>query len=1423
MNLKKGLTLFSLTMLLAAAPTVSYDAKQVEKSEIVSADADVKAEYATVDTIDGKNTVINDDGSVTINAELTGTGLSTLYGGNVRVKAGKYASYPTGGVTYNDTTGIAEVSHTYSAESLRNSNFDMAIIVNYGTSYEDTIDLVSSVDITDEKTVGDYSTFIRRTSATTPIQIGAESSVVSVDRVDAKATTIEADGSVSFSVDLIGTGLGSLDKSEVRVLAGPYASTPNVGTSYDATTGIFTINHKFTQSALINKDYEMGVIVNYGAGDEKTYPMTSSVDIAEEKTVGDYITYIDYSSASEAIHVGAKAAAADVESVDGKDTVINSDGSVTIKATITGTGLNSLDTKNVKIVAGPYASTPNVGVVHNGDTEVNITHTFSQASLVDNNYSMSVIVNYGTADEQTLPLVASVDNSDEKTVGEFTTYIKRTSATTAIEVGATKNAVEVSNLDAKNTKINSDGSVTISADLTGTGVEELSKTNVKVVAGRYASTPNDVSYNGSTNTTTVTHTYSQASLKDIEYDLSLIVNYGTTNEETLPLVSSVDISDELDYDGYTTYIDFTSTTTGLKIGANPISNATIDEASIDGSKSVINADGGVTVVATIEGENLNLIDPSLVKIKAGIYNNTAEVTVNSTNTELTATRVFPVSTLINYDFDISLVLDYGTADENVMPLTASEATQDELELTETTTFINIDDADSTMNIGATINEDEFIDLAVSGQTSIPTYEQGSYVSASDLVADAGLTVVGDGPFVYMGAVKTDNLDINAATITVTELSGDRESLTTVVYYDVVKANVDLVHTNPTSIPVYDKGEAVTPAQLLDDAGISYTGDLPITLTGTVDTTTAGNRYADILFQEKSGDFQAEYVRVYYTVDNGFIDLTVDYDDSYTPTYTVGTEFPASQLAADSHVTYDGDGPIYIGYYFDIPDYNTEGPGSVYVRFLEQSGDKEHFDVMMNYEMVAPDITTEITPGIEIPDYEIGTVVDAEQLFNDTGSVVNGLAPFTYTGTVDTSTVGEHQAEITVTGANGSEATVTLTYNVINAIDNADIISAIGAVGTNGLSGYASVNYAYEGDLTDVRIEAYRDGALELSVDVTEETTNGNVVLDPLTVGVTYEIRLVKGETVLDTEDVTIPVSFDANDFFDVYAIGNDDVHYFNSGNWITLTNSLFGTNQNRGAYSKYKIDTSQPFHFDGKYSMDETFFPAASGIAMMFYQSKDGQRNHTGDTGESLGLYENGSSYVDHGIAVSADMYNTDDSWGNGTHYGEIIDPTRGDSDDPYEITKVLAGRKNRPGFWTREEWKKFEIIWTPYENDAAYSGHLTAKIGDPQGDKDDDGYITVESDITHDLFPQGYYWFKLDATTGGAIVANVNTGITIDGVEAAWVSPTAAEIANNETFVSTYDIVSDEEVEASKADADLSEFTETITKEELEELVASN
>lgn len=1307
----------------------------------------VSTDTMEITSVDSSATTINSDGDFDVDLKVSGENLDQIQNlriyyresgseAHVTIPKTSFESATSTSIQIKTTLGKSALT-TMSAYGVEQS---LSYQVNVGLDTESAIaPITSASDNSDEvEKDGQISSLGRKSDTTQTMKVSPDKIVI--DTVDSSASKITSAG--DFDIDLVIKGSGLESADNVRFYSndsndGMYTTVSKSNFESDSTDTSLHVKKTFQREYQANDDIldkAQTLRFEVNAGEETStgiQAVKTSTDNSDEVVVDDMVSSLGVTSDNiQTLKVSMSEAT--IDSIDSSASTLTSNGDFNIDLKIYGSNLNAIS--NVRLyasdVTNSYSTIQRSNFISDSTDEmIHVKLTFekelyTKEETIDRLNQIQYEVDAGlesSTGRQSVKTVA--DNSAEQLTD---LYISKLAVDADQNQKAQVSPVDVEPVitfaDSSATKLASNGDVLVDFKLFGTNLDSIE--NVRLFASDLSNSYSTIQKSSfiSDSTDEMIHvklTFQRGLYtKDETYNkvnqLQYQVNAGLANEgERTAMPTLTDNSDTVKVDDYTTELM---------------------------------ADSDLQKVKVYESKDLAVVDQTTVPT----YSKDEEVSVDKliADAGIVYTGDEPISA--TGSVDTSVVGDSLTAN-----VTFSEGSGDEEEVTKAITY-NV----TTDNVS----------LTVSDQLVIPTYTQGETVTADDLVTDAGISATGDLDIAITGTVNTSTIGNGlSANVTFTEGSGDEETLNKTVFYNVEKANVPLVvGTQTGAVPTYTQDQVVTAQQLIEDAGITYSGDEPIIITGTVDTSTIGTMIATITFTEGSGDLESKEITVVYQVEEApveYIDLTAS-EQVNIPVYTQDQVVTAQQLIEDAGITYSGDEPITI-----TGTVNTAGVGAeqpAIITLTEGGGDRQSKDLIVKYGVTEGDVDLIVNDQTSVPTYSQNQEVTAEQLVEDAGVTMSGDT-VSVSGVVDTSIVGDNLTatiNFVETAGDMESTTANVTYNVISS-STGEIVSAIQA-GDNS----ATVKYQYNGSLENATLSVWNGSSKLGEANINAETGEGYgyQVFNNLPTNTELVFKLYDGDTLLSEYKLILTGVFVASNYFDVYA-NDGDIRNFNGDNEIYLTDKTYDNKKNRGAYSKYQIDTSQPFVFNGFYQCDSLTFPTASGKAIAFYQSKDGHRDHAGDYSEALGLLENGSPYAENGIAVALDSYGKDDSWGNGTQQVEVIDMSQGtgsnEDANPYELYTNNDGIDNKAIFWMKD-WATWDIEWTPYADTTTFSGNLHVKVAIKYGD----GNIEFDYQVPNDVFPQGYYWMKMDATTpeAGEFVSPSEMSIKIDDISAAWV-----------------------------------------------------
>lgn len=251
-------------------------------------------------------------------------------------------------------------------------------------------------------------------------------------------------------------------------------------------------------------------------------------------------------------------------------------------------------------------------------------------------------------------------------------------------------------VDGSKSKILDNGSVDIVETIQGKDLDKLDLSRLKMQVGemRY-DTPAVINEAGTE--VTISNIVPQYLLTGGDSQVQLVIDEGQQSEQVIGVTANESIEDVKTAGNYDTYISVDDTSGLMTIGAMP-TNIKVDSESIDGSKTKINNDGSVTVIVEVQGQNLNKLNMSKVKLELGNSLNNTVAFPNSTGTQLTVTNTLSQSALIG-DLPLSLVINNGQTTEQTLAVKADESIASSKVVNGIETYISVDDVTNAVTIG----------------------------------------------------------------------------------------------------------------------------------------------------------------------------------------------------------------------------------------------------------------------------------------------------------------------------------------------------------------------------------------------------------------------------------------------------------------------------------------------------------------------------------------------------------------------------------------------------------------------------------------------------------------------------------------------------------------------------------------------------
>lgn len=746
---------------------------------------------------------------------------------------------------------------------------------------------------------------------------------------------------------------------------------------------------------------------------------------------------------------------------------------------------------------------------------------------------------------------------------------------------------------------------------------------------------------------------------------------------------------------------------------------------VDGKYSYMNLAGDITIEGIIKGSGLTGIES--VHIKAGSTLTQATLK-NESDIQVGFEASFLAQTLpVGSDYPLEIVINRTLSDEETLPLLTSDSTiaNDSAEIDGKSTFISVD-------------ENNQIHIGANGSGGGGVDPQITTVDGKDTTVDA------DGTVNIVGEFTGYNLD---------KIGDVKFKLdTSINQATIIEQNATYMRAELTlDSSILPKGSKYLVSFITDRGAVT---ELNGTLTSSVDLDEQSQPVLDKVTYARVDELMGVIVGA-----TGLLNVE---DQQVTPTYQLDGTVSAKDLVTDAGIIVTGGTPEYS--YAGTVDTSTVGDLQTTTIVVRDSSDPYmQINFTVEYNVVNDDGGLSATSQTNIPTYDLNQSVSVEQFLSDAGIVISGgTEPYTIYGVIDTSVEGNMKpVQLVVTDSSDPVQTL-----VLNVFYNVEVGVTGEIIGVLGLKHNATVKYTYTGNPEEAYLIAQNN--------TTGQTWTNSDVIDTTEQGVDYlpfkalgtgdtTFYLMYNDVILDTYNLHILDIYDANKFFMPYA--NDGrLPVFDSNNNTELTQRS-GDDikyKNRGWYSTYQLDTSKPIFIDGSYRCDGNDLVTGDGKGFVFYDSQT--REQPGGTGGNMGIInQDGSTYADHGITVTADSYN--DGHDDQAEINAVGDSDG--SDSPRHLSTTSTGHPR--GFWTKDVHKNFDVEWEPYteEFSAEFSGKITGYIGSPKGDEDSEDQVIVSYDVPRTTFPQGYYWLKFNATTG---TRTMLAQIQINDIEGTWV-----------------------------------------------------
>lgn len=203
----------------------------------------------------------------------------------------------------------------------------------------------------------------------------------------------DAIATINGQIDTIQTDISNiqtLDEEQNNRLTALEAQPSSGGTTIDwlfnNNTELY-VEHLFAQSVITAEPFQLKIIIDYQLPTEREYVIVADETTQNSVVVNGFESYIDIDDVTGAMTIGAvpsgslknnrSTIAVGTNTIDGSQSIVNTDGSVLVKCTLRGYNLDQLDLSKIKIKAGPW---PNIVENANVTTLTPATYTLSNSS-----------------------------------------------------------------------------------------------------------------------------------------------------------------------------------------------------------------------------------------------------------------------------------------------------------------------------------------------------------------------------------------------------------------------------------------------------------------------------------------------------------------------------------------------------------------------------------------------------------------------------------------------------------------------------------------------------------------------------------------------------------------------------------------------------------------------------------------------------------------------------------------------------------------------------------------------------------------------------------------------------------------------------------------------------------------------------------
>lgn len=795
----------------------------------------------------------------------------------------------------SSTNNVLKIKRYIPLEDLKYNDYEVKLLFKEDSGNKYYQDVKSKM-----KLLRNYNTYQASVASNQKGNQTLKVSGVTLTDLDAKNTRIiKSSEKVAIVVDLKGY---NLEQAKSFKLAGEDLATGkkifwnvNKDSIDKKSNNNYTITRVIRGLDLNGKDYKMSFVIN--DENQDNYPIVSSQEIADNMKEPNPLQY--YTDDHQNLHVSGQNFI--IKNLDGKKSVADFDGKALIKINIQGMDLNNI--KSMQIVGKEAGSSDQVWNINSDSLNLSLTNNrldirrfLSFGSFKGHDYELSLKVTSQKA-TTSFPINSSeVINSNQIHSTKYKTEVSSQAndfvhikGMTKLIVGAqTKTPKYLQNTKVTAKQLANQAGIVYSGDApievigsVNTSQIGLQNTSIKFTetTGDKESKTVSIKYNVATDQSyTINNLDGQKSVADFDGKalIKVEINGLELNKiKSMQIVGKEAGSSDRFWDLNADSIDLNAANTTLKIRRFiKFSNFKDHDYALS---LKITSEKGEKLVPINSSKAINSTQKSGTNYLTQVFskvNNIVHIKGSgSANIPLTISDQDIIHT---YQLDekviqSQLVIHSGIAIEGDDVQRGDGSYIDTSTTGEKTIKVTIserggDKESKTIEIRYIV-EDSEIDLDVSAQEWIPTYLQNEEVNAKQLVEQAAILYFGDDPIEVTGTVDTSQLgQEKTTTIKFTETTGDHETKDVSIKYNVGKITDVLTVSEQTEIRSYSLNKKITAKQLADDSGVTYSGDSPIEITGTVDTSELGKKTTTIKFTETKGDHETKDLDIDYIID-----------------------------------------------------------------------------------------------------------------------------------------------------------------------------------------------------------------------------------------------------------------------------------------------------------------------------------------------------------------------------------------------------------------------------------------------------------------------------------------------------------------------------------------------------------------------------